>query len=240
MQTGRGHKLVGERDYELMLLAVAHDLALPLIQLKNLVELSNNPKNLNEQVGVLSRSGLKLIDSYLMALELRANQDQLGFEPVSIGSVLSDTAVELSQYANHYRTRLVVDIIGRQKPILTNKAKLQTALYCLASSLIRSQAGSQTKQNVIVLAAQRNGADSLTAGVYGQFSGLSDKQLYSARRLAGKASQPLSSLPSQAGGGILIADMLLTALYQPLKSARLKDMNGFAAQLPISKQLSLI
>ena len=240
MQLRRGHKLDGESEYERMLSAVAYDMSLPLLQIKTRAESGKLGKNAAVELALLTQSGLKLIDGYLMALEMRSNAAQLPLEPVPIGSVLAETASELSQYAKHYKTRLVIDILGRPKPVLTNKTKLQSALYCLAASLIRSQAGSATKQNVIVLAAHKNNKDSMTAGVYGLFDGLSDKELYNARRLAGKAPQPLSSLPAQNGGGILIADMLLTALYQPLKAGKFKEMSGFAAQLPLSKQLRLV
>jgi hypothetical protein len=58
--------------------------------------------------------------------------------------------------------------------------------------------------------------------------------------MAGQASQPITSISSQNAGGILIADMLVSALYQPLKSARFKNLNGLATTFPVSKQLRLV
>lgn len=80
----------------------------------------------------------------------------------------------------------------------------------------------------------------MTAGIYANMVGISDKELFNSRRLAGRAKQPFTSLSSNNGGGILIADMLLTSLYQPLRSSKFGQLSGFATQFPISKQLRLV
>ena len=234
----RGQRLDGEGEYERMLSAIAHDISLPLLQIKAKAELGVSAKS-NEELKLLTQSGLKLIDSYLMALELRQNGDQLILEPVSVGSVLTDTAHELSKLAEYYDTKIEIDIVGRRIPILTNKAKLQSAFYCLGASLIRSQNAAGKKQKTVVIAAHK-AADSIQAGIYGNFTNLSDKELFRARSLAGKAGQPLPSLPTGNGGGVLIADMLISSLYKPLKSSKFKEMSGYASQFPLSKQLRLV
>ena len=236
----RGFVFDGEDEYERMLSAIAYDLSLPLLQIKASAELKQNSKKPSPDIGVLTQSGLRLIDSYIMALELRSNRQQLVLEPISINSLLADTAHDLQSYAKHYNTTINVEVLGRMKPILTNRSKLQSALYCLGCSLIRAQASSDAKKHTVVLGAQRGRSDSITAGVFGSFSGLSDKAMFRARSLAGQASQPLPSVPAQNAGGILIADMLVSALYQPLKAARFKEYSGLATTFPVSKQLRLV
>ncbi len=236
----RGQLLNGDSETELMLSAIAHDLSLPLLQIKAKAELGKFNNKTSEEFKLLTQSGLKLIDSYLIALEFRQSANQLVLEPVSIGSVLADSAHELSKLAEYYKTKIEINITGRARPILTNKASLQSAFYCLGASLIKSQADSESKNNVLVLSAYKNKQDSITAGIYANILGLTDKELYNSRKLAGKAKQPFSALSSSSGGGILIADMLLTTLYQPLRASKFKHLSGFSTQFPISKQLRLV
>lgn len=229
-----------------LLIALSDDLALPLLQIRSgleLVEQSNYSKaRLRDQVRLMTmsaESGLQLSEAYRLVLQLD-KLEELPLEPVAIGAVLEDVAQQLSPYAWEYSTVLEVDIQGKLTPILAHPPSLTAALQVLSSSLIRAQAG-QTKrrQHKLILGAHRAGTE-ISAGVYTDMQGLSDKTLRAARALAGRARQPLPALPAGAASGVLIADVLCSAMWQPLRAAAHRNMHGLAVTVPASKQLKLV
>ncbi|HVS78999.1 MAG TPA: hypothetical protein VHD84_01785, partial [Candidatus Saccharimonadales bacterium] len=70
--------------------------------------------------------------------------------------------------------------------------------------------------------------------------GLSDRTLRAARSLVGKARQPLPAVPAGAATGVLVADMLCSAMWQPLRAAAHHNLPGLVTALPASKQLQFV
>jgi hypothetical protein len=185
-------------------------------------------------------TGLQLIEAYRLAL--RANDiDQLQLEPVAIGAVLQEVAHRLTPYADQYATDLEVDIQGKLTPVMAHRPSLMAAMESLGASMIRAQAAfSQQRRYLLMFGAHRSAENVIAAGVFSDVQGLSDKTLRTARSLVGQARQPLTSMPSGAASGVLIADMLCGAMWQPLRAAAHKKMGGLATAVPISKQLQFV
>lgn len=227
-------------------MTLSDDLSLPLLQIKTALQLlaSDNfsKKMVKQQARIMTMSaetGLRLAEAYRLVLQTD-KFDELPMEPVAIGAVLEEVAHQLSPYAREYATDLEVDVQGRLVPVLAHPNSLMAALECLSSSLIRAQAA-QTQQKTyrVILGAHRSGAD-VAAGVFTNIQGLSDRTLRAARSLAGHARQPLPALPAGSASGVLIADMLCSVMWQPLRAAAHKNMNGLAVAVPISKQLQFV
>jgi hypothetical protein len=241
------HKAVpSDMTYPQALLeGLAEDLKLPFLQIKSRLELlgMQQPELAGlAQLEISTQYGLRLIESYSLALELKRNPKQLELEPFGVGAVLQDAAHSLAPYAKQYDTELIVDIAGAPKPILMHRRSLLAAFYCLGTSLIRAQIGQQTDKgpNSLVLGAHGLKEQRMALGAFASLEGITNVALRSARQLQGIARQPLSALGAQTAGGIFIADLLLQAVEGQLHAARHGSSAGLAAHFNISKQIPLL
>lgn len=223
-----------------LLAALSDDLSLPLLQIKTTLESQGADwRSQAKQLASHAEVGLQLVDAYRLAL--RANDAQLELEPIAIGSVLNDVAHELDPYARQYATRLEVDVTGKLSPVLAHKPTLIAALQCLGASIIRAQAAqSRRKQYRVLLAAHRAPENLVATGVFSHTQGLTDQALRSARELVGKSRQPVSALPAGSASGVLIADVLCSTMWQPLRQAAHRQLHGLATTLPITNQLQFV
>lgn len=230
-----------------MLAALSDDLALPLLQVKTTLELLELEKYSKKTTPVHTRSmllnvesGLQLIEAYRLALRT-GSSESLPLEPVAVGSVLQDVAHQLAPYAAQYSTQLEVEVKGRLKPVLAHKPSLVAAIQVLSASLIRAQAAEKRQKNYrLLLAAHRSDENGIATGVFSSMNGLSDRTLRSARSLIGRARQPLPQVPVGAASGVLIADMLCAAMWQPLRASAHQGMGGLSTSVPSSKQLNFV
>ena len=246
-------KRVSEQDleefseYKALLAALSDDLSLPLLQIKMTLEIldgkvltSKASSQHTKSMALSAEAGLQLIEAYRLAL--RANDiEQLQLEPVAIGAVLQEVAHKLTPYADQYATDLEVDIQGKLTPVLAHRPSLMAAMECLGASMIRAQAAySQQRRYLLMLGAHRSADNVIATGVFSNVQGLSDKTLRTARGLVGHARQPLATMPAGAASGVLIADMLCGAMWQPLRAAAHKRMGGLATHVPVSRQLQFV
>lgn len=227
--------------------ALSNDLALPLVQIKSSLDVlarddfkPESVRQLSGQMNLSADNGLQLIEAYKLVLAAEDNMEQ-PFEPVAIGAVLQDVAHQLNDYAKRYGTTLQVDVQHRLTPVLAHQPSLFAAMEVLGSSLIRTQAAQATKkERVVILGAHRGVESQISAGVFGNVEGISDKALRTARLLSGKARQPLPKMPVGAASGVLIADMLCSIMWQPLRAAAHNGFDGLATVIPVSKQMQLV
>jgi hypothetical protein len=228
-------------------MTLSEDLALPLLQIKSSVELmegqnfSKAAARVHAQDTELNVStGLQQIEAYRLLL---ASDDlnKLPMEPLAIGALMDEIAHRLTPYAKQYNTEIEVSVQHRLALVLAHPASLASALEVLSSSLIRAQsAQSEQKSYRIVLGAHGAHDKAIAAGVFSNTHGLSDRTLRAARSLIGKARQPLPAVPAGAAAGVLVADMLCAALWQPLRAAAHDNLAGLATSLPASKQLKFV
>jgi hypothetical protein len=185
-------------------------------------------------------AGLQLIDAYRLLLNAE-NQAGLAAEPVSVAATLETIAHKLTPYAKQYDTTIEVSVQQRLNPVLAHQASLNAAIEILGSSIIRAQSaqGEQGKY-LLVLGAHRSVDNLVAAGVFSSVQGLSDRTLRAARSLVGRARQPLPAVPAGAAAGVLVADMLCAALWQPLRAAAHHNLPGLVTALPASKQLQFV
>jgi hypothetical protein len=229
--------------YRNLLASLSEDLSLPFLQIKTMLEAQEGQviSEKHTQSMVLSaEAGLQLIEAYRLALKSDHNS-QLELEPVAIGAILQEVAHNLSPYAAQYATDLEVDVTGKLTPVLAHKPSLGAALQCLSTSMIRAQAAAGKQRRYRLLLGAHRGADSFIAtGVFSDIQGLSDKTLRTAHDLAGRAHQPLYGIPAGAASGVLIADLLCTSMWQPLRAAAHRKMGGLATVIPTSGQMQFI
>jgi len=230
-----------------LLMTLSEDIVLPLLQVKTSLDLLENQgfakaaARQHARESVLSiDTGLQLVDAYKLLLNAEAHAGSAA-EPVSVGATLEAIAHKLTPYAKQYNTTIEVSVQHRLNPVLAHQASLNAALEILGSSIIRAQAAqAEQKKYLMVLGAHKSIDNLVAAGVFSSVHGLSDRTLRAARSLVGKARQPLPAVPAGAAAGVLVADMLCSALWQPLRAAAHHNLPGLVTSLPASKQLQFV
>jgi hypothetical protein len=228
-------------------MTLSEDIALPLLQVKTSLDLLESQdfakaaaRKHAQQSSLSVEMGLQLVDAYKLLLDAEA-QAGLSAEPVSVGATLEAIAHKLSPYAKQYDTAIEVSVQHRLAPVLAHQASLNAAIEILGSSIIRAQnAQSEQGKYLLVLGAHKSADNLVAAGVFSSVQGLSDRTLRAARSLVGKARQPLPAVPAGAAAGVLVADMLCAALWQPLRAAAHHNLPGLVTTLPASKQLQFV
>jgi hypothetical protein len=228
-------------------MTLSEDLALPLIQIKSSLELlqsQNFAKAAARQYALGAAlsvdTGLQLVEAYKLLLNAEDNA-KLPIEPLAVGAILEDIAHKLEPYAKQYHTTIEVSVQPKLAPILAHQPSLAAALEILSTSIIRAQSAQSDKKTYnLVLGAHRSPDNVIAAGVFSSVHGLSDRTLRAARGLVGKARQPLPAVPAGAAAGVLVADMICAAMWQPLRAAAHHSLPGLATMVPASKQLNFI
>lgn len=241
----RGEQKIAEQ--RALLAALSDDLALPLMQIKTTLELlefdefpAHAVRESAHSMAMSAEIGLQMVEAYRLALSADEDLEKY-MEPVSIGATLNDVAHELTPYARQYMTELSVDVQGKFTPVLAHRASLIAALQCLGASMIRAQSAyAQQDSYQLVFGAHRGTNNVIATGVFSSVHHLSDRTLRAARGLAGHARQPLPNMPAGAASGVLIADLLCSYMWQPLRPAAHRHMSGLVTGIPVSKQLQFV
>ncbi|MDB5185773.1 MAG: hypothetical protein JWL85_296 [Candidatus Saccharibacteria bacterium] len=224
---------------ERLLRALAEQLKLPLLHIARQAELAamtGSTSVPNTTITQTASMALQLIDGYLLSTDLHAQQS-LHLEPVSISSVLHDTAQRLQFLARQYNCEVEIHLAGKYEPVMGHRESLETAFTMLGYSFIESI--TEGKDRRLVLAAHRSGKG-LVAGVFGNHPGLTADMYRRARALYGNSRQALPTVSPASGAGVFIADSLLAPSGSPLRVARHQKLNGLAATLFPSQQMQLV
>jgi hypothetical protein len=228
---------------ELLFTTLAEQVKLPFVTVKHAAELLRAHPNKDElerllqTIALTSSSALKLIDGYLLSVKLQA-EPGLPLEPVSLSSVLYDTAHTLDAYAKAHDCELELHLPGRFGPVMARREVVQTALESLGYSFI--DAASRPDANVRVTLAIRRTMHGVSTGVYSETNKLNSGLLKQAKILKGLARQPLGDFSADSGAGVFVADALFGFLDSPVRVAHFKTLSGLAATLRPSNQLQLI
>ncbi len=223
---------------ERLLRALAEQLKLPLLQIARQAEQANNSSAAPlESINVIADMSLRLIDGFLLSFE-RSDQHTLILEPVSISSLLYDTAQILQPLAHYHDCELEVEPAGRYRPVMAHEKSLQAAFVLLGYSLMESRQR-ESKNQRLVLAAHRS-ARGVVTGLFGGQPDLTSDMLRRGQALYGRARQTLPALSAGSGAGLFVADSLLHNMASGLHLARHHHMTGLATTLVTSKQLQLV
>lgn len=239
-QVGEGAQL---NDQEKLFLGLAEQLARPLLTVAHLSELATTDDlqlSLDrwQTVQAIIESSLHLIDSYSLSLRVHGKVTALTLEPVTVSSLLYDTALTLAPYARQYGVTLELDTGPKMQPILADRDVLQSAMTSLGQVFVAAQAEAGTSSPVRLSAHKSRYG--IVAGLYSSSAQLGTDSLRRARAVQGRARQPLQQLVSGPAAGVFVADSLLQTLAARLHVARYRSLTGLAATLQPSKQLQLV
>lgn len=225
-----------------LLFSLAESLRLPLLQVARqaeLAQLSKRPKPILKNIELTADASLRLLDSYLLSLQL-AHDPKTPLSQVSVATILDKTAGELQKQAGLYNCNVQIKISGRYEPVLVHPEALQSALVSLGLVFIEAQQPVGKQKPTIQLAAHRNNAGGIVAGIFSDADNLSSAMFHRAKQLYGKSRHPLSQMLSTSGAGVFIADSLLANMSTHLRVAHHHKRAGLAATLLSSRQLELV
>lgn len=226
-----------------LLVAVAEQLKVPLAIIARQAELGS----LTGEPGLVGAAtiatqadaALLLVDSYLLGLELLRRQTQLELEPVSVSSLLVDTAHNLYGFARQYGVEVEVEAAGKYGPAMSNARGLKAVLLSLGFALVEAQAATdQHLPKRVVLATHRT-PQGIVTGMYATHQIVSAAAWRRALVLCGKARQPYVELGA-GSAGLFVADTILRSMDSRLRVGRYLRRGGLAATLQSSRQLRLV
>lgn len=223
-----------------LLLSIAEQVKLPLLQIARQAELSKLTGRPNlEEIQLTADNALRLIDNYVLSVRLSCEKELLEMEAVSVSSVLYDAGQELSSLAKSYGVNLELHIGGRFGTVMAHRIGLQSALVSLGSALIEALPAQEGPLLKLQLATHRC-RYGIVAGLYTDTEQLTTEALRQGRQLQGSTRQPLTSLTHTAGAGIFVADAILRAMQLKLKVSRHHRLYGLGAVLQPNHQMQLI
>lgn len=228
----------------LLFSSLAEQVKLPFVQIAHAAELhklqpsKQNLSELHKTIAVTSAAALQLIDGYLLHIRLQ-QQAELRLEPVSISSLLYDTAQKLDAFAKAHDCVLQLDVKGKYGPVMGRHDVLKTALESLGYAFVEALSGQNDKKPVLKLIARRS-KQGLATGIYSELDSLSAKLFRQAKFLKGIARQPLNEFTPGSGAGVFVADALLSRLDCTMKVSKYQGFNGLSVTLAPSHQLSLV
>lgn len=224
-----------------LLLGLAEQIKLPLLQIARRAELQTLGQDVDmAAIQATADSALRLLDSYVLGVRLAQDgQQSLALEPVSVSSVLYDTAQQLSSVAKFYGVNLELSLGGKYGPVLANRQGLQSALTSLGMALIEALPALDSSNLTLQLGAHRS-RYGIVAGLYSDTPALTTQSLRRGHELIGKSRQPLVGVSHSSGAGVFVADAILQAMNLRLQATRHHRLHGLGAVLQSNNQLQLV
>lgn len=226
-----------------LLRSIAEQVKLPLMYISRQAEFSRGeetvPRESFEDMQANADMALRLIDSYILGLDLSSRQMDLELEPVPLSAVLYDIAHDLTPIARQHNTDIELVLSGRHGQVMAHSQGLSAALYSLGSVL--AEVCSEDKSRGRLRIAAHRSTRGVVAGMY--LDGIPSMQttMYQARKMREQFNrQPFSKLTSSTGAGIFVADVILASMNARLRAGRFHGKNGLAMTLQPSKQLQLV
>lgn len=222
-----------------LLRSVAEQLKMPLSTIARQAELGQLTGELTAvDLGAIrthAAAALTLVDSYLLGLQLMRDQTSLVLEPVSVSSLLVDTAHELSGFAKQYDAKLELHVGGRYEPVMAHSVGLKAALLALGYALLE---GHPMNGRRLMLAVHRT-PHGIVTGLYGEYEHLNTEEWRKALALQGQARQPLAELSGNCAG-LFVANTIFQAMSTRLRVGKHRNQQGLATTLQPSQQLSFV
>lgn len=220
-----------------LLLTVAEELKLPLLQIARQAELGE--KSDLTSIQSTAETALRLLDNYALAVRLAMRPEQLDLESISVSSVLYDAGQQLDSLAKSYGVGLELGISGRFGPVLAHREGLQAALVSLGAALIEALPAQENCQLKLYMATHRS-RYGIVAGLYADTKQLTSVALERGRKLQKESRQPLLNLSHTSGAGVFVADTLLSAMDLHLIASRHHKLYGLGTILQPNHQLQLV
>lgn len=173
---------------------------------------------------------LRLIDSYIVSVQLETGQMQLELAPYGIGSVMHQAAHELREF-NGFPPMVQTKT---SQPVMTNYELLKSMLFSAGQFV------SDSVKAPVLLRSFATASGDVGVGVFAKNFDVTNKDLKLAVNTSGQSSMPMAQHSEGSGVMLVLASSLAQALGGGLHVKRMGDFRGFATTLPKSQQISLM
>jgi light-regulated signal transduction histidine kinase (bacteriophytochrome) len=218
-----------------LLMALAEQLKVPLMQIARQVELDSVGDLPSKQIISTTEIALQLIDGYILGNSIK-EQSSLDLQPVSMSAVMHEVKESLRGHAKNYDCNIELDIAGKYVPVMGDYKAFKSAFTSLGYTYIESQ----SQANSTIYLSVYSSKDKIIAGVFDENRDINADSLVRARALYGDARQPMPAKSASSSAGVYIADSIFSALSSGLKVAKHNNHNGLATTLIPSRQLKLV
>ena len=198
-----------------MIELLAEQLRLPLVQIRQLIELGGSDNA--QSVSVIAAQSLRALDAFLLTKQASA----LRIEPVAVGAVLYDVAHELAPLAKQYGRTIELDHRARYGSLMTDRQHLQSVLSLVGEAMITSPIN--THDIVLGTHSSQRG---VIAGVF-------------ASRVDVSSRQRSADLYWQKRASWDVAEQLAAQLQTNLRGYRHASLPGVGVRLSPSRQLRM-
>lgn len=233
---------VGDTQH-VLLRSIAEQLKLPMMYISRQAELNRTEETAHpatfHDMQANADMALRLLDSYILGLDLAERQMRLELEPVSLSAVLYDVAHDLVPIAEQRNTDVELLLTGKYGQVMAHTQGLVAAFYSLGTVLseVCAEDNSRGKLRIVAHRSTRG----IVAGMYVDGIPSMQTSIYTARRLRRNFTrQPFMKLSAGTGAGIFIADTILSCMDARLRAGRFHGKHGMAATLRPSRQLQLV
>lgn len=223
-----------------LLLHVAEELKLPLLQIARLAEQARAANQTTPAaIQAAAEHALRLVDNYALGVRMQLEQTVLTPEPVAVSAVLYDAGQQLDGLARSYGVELELHVAGRYGTVMADRRGLEAALVSLGSALIEALPALESPQLKLQLATHRS-RYGIVAGLYSDTPQLTPAALRRGQRLRRRSRQPLTNVSHSSAAGIFVADAILRAMRLRLHASRHHRLYGLGTVLPPNNQLELV
>lgn len=232
---------LNEDAHQALLRSIAEQLKMPLMTIARQAEFYRDEETLQQQVlrdmQLNADVALRLVDSYILGLDLATKQFNLQLEPVSISSALYDVAQELTPLAKQHDVELQLVLAGKYGQVMAHRQGLMAAMYNIGSVLAEIDSPDDKKHSIKIVA--HHSPSGIITGVYVDES-IPTPSIARGRGMQGIMRQPFSDTTAQSGAGVFVADSIFASMNSRLRFGRFRGSHGLAATLQPNKQLQLV
>ena len=231
-------------NQQLLFRSITEQLKTPLLYIARQAELSKNEETVSPSVFADMQSyadmAVKLVDSYLLGLDVAKQQTLLEIEPVPLSAVLYDVAQELAPLARQRNTSIELHLQGKYGQVMANRHGMIAALYSLGAVLSEVTASPRKIPAVLRIAAHRT-PHGIVSGIYIDGVKSFGASIRRATTLHGNnARSSFTALNASASASVFIADSIFSAMETRLRVSNFRGNAGLAVTLQPSTQLQLV
>ncbi len=216
----------GSFDTELLYL-LGEQLKNPLVQIAQLSELGDKDQMIHAQ----AQRALNTIDTVLLYRRFATGQTKLRFEPVHVGSAISQVATLIEPQMQMFGCRAEFDIQQSLGLVDVDRQLLKRALLSLWQAFI-----STAKDTTIIRCGAHKTARGIRVTISGNGEGF---DVVSLAKVNTKSTQPLTSFAGPAAD-LLAARGMFSLAGSTMRATRVKGAQGFGATLRISQQMQFV
>lgn len=232
-------------DTTTLLRAVAEELKSPLLYIARQSELGRQQESIAletlRDMQSNADAALRLVDSYLLGLDIAQTNLELELEPVSLSSLLFDVNHLVRPLFAQHGLDIELALAGRYGQVAAHREAFTAAFMCMSGAIagaIDVSDDNDKAHRTVTIAVHRTPAG-IVAGLYTPLLSRSLQLQPAHKPTTSRTSLPFGTSLS-GGAGILVADQLFKAMNLRLRNSHFRGERGLAVTLQPSQQMRFV